>query len=258
ITWFFLFRDFPEEHFAVSAGERDYIVEARKPKALQADEPQDESVSANSEATIGFAEMFRSANLRMLMVQYVAHNFTFFFTVTWFFPYLKDSFSLTSEQAGLYAAAPLLCGVLGNWLAGFTVDRLYSRGQWQLSRRLPASIGFFFGAVGMSLCVSMGDPFWAVVCMCIAIFGSDMILSPSWSTCMDIGGKSAGAVSGAMNMVGNLGAFLTALLFPILNEQLGSHKPFFYFAAALNFLSIFLWFRIRPDRSMAEELGNSA
>lgn len=85
-----------------------------------------------------------------------------------------------------------------------------------------------------------------------------MILSPSWSTCMDIGGKSAGAVSGAMNMVGNLGAFTTALAFPYLKEFMGSHEPFFYLAAGLNIVAIFMWFRIRPDRSIREELSGAS
>ncbi|PHQ34079.1 MFS transporter [Rhodopirellula bahusiensis] len=250
-VWFLLFRDLPEDHFAVSESEAAHIIDSRSPK-------RSGTTTEVAEAPIRFTQMLRSSNMLMLMVQYVAHNFTFFFTVSWFFPYLKEQYSLTSQQTGLYAAAPLLCGVVGNWLAGFTVDRLYSRGQWKLSRRLPAAIGFALGAIGMSLCVNMTTPMSAVICMCIAIFGSDMILSPSWSTCMDIGGKSAGAVSGAMNMVGNLGAFATSLSFPYLVAHFNAHEPFFYSAAALNVVAIFMWFRISPDRSIAEELNTSS
>ncbi|MCC9658755.1 MFS transporter [Rhodopirellula halodulae] len=249
VMWFLLFRDLPEEHFAVSEQEANHIIESRSPKRAS------QESATLEEPAIRFSEMLRSPNMLMLMFQYVAHNFTFFFTVSWFFPYLKQQYSLTNEQTGLYAAAPLLCGVLGNWLAGFTVDRLYSQNRWKLSRRLPAAVGFTFGAIGMSLCVNMTTPMSAVICMCIAIFGSDMILSPSWSTCMDIGGKSAGAVSGAMNMVGNLGSFATSLAFPYLVAYFNAHQPFFYLAAALNLVAIFLWFRISPDRSIADELG---
>ena len=254
VVWYVLFRDSPEQHFAISKEERDHILANRQPKLREGQT----SESVGTEPPIRFADMIRSPNLLMLMVQYVAHNFTFFFTVTWFFPYLKESYSLTNEQTGWYAAAPLLCGVAGNWLAGFTVDKLYSQGKWNFSRRLPAAIGFVFGAIGMSLCVNMTTPGTAVACMCIAIFGADMILSPSWSTCMDIGGKSAGAVSGAMNMVGNLGAFTTALAFPYLKEFMGSHEPFFYLAAGLNIVAIFMWFRIKPDRSIREELAGAS
>lgn len=253
VAWFVLFRNSPETHPAVSEQERDYIITNRQRKPANSAT----AVEVADETPIRFSEMLRSPNMLMLMVQYVAHNFTFFFTVTWFFPYLKESYSLTPEQTGWYAAIPLLCGVAGNWLAGFTVDRLYSVGKWRLSRRLPAAIGFILSAVGMSLCVNMTSPGAAVACMCVAIFGADMILSPSWSTCMDIGGQSAGAVSGAMNMVGNLGAFTTALAFPYLKEFLGSHEPFFYLAAGLNIVAIFMWFRICPDRSIREELSGA-
>ncbi len=250
IVWYMLFRNTPEEHFAISEQERDHIVANRQPKPVddRIDQPTD------SQPPLRFAEMLRSPNMLMLMVQYVAHNFTFFFTITWFFPYLEKTYSLTKEQTGWYAATPLLCGVVGNWIAGFTVDRLYGKGKWNLSRRFPAALGFLFSAIGMVLCVNMTSPVACVACMCVAIFGADMILSPSWSTCMDIGGKNAGAVSGAMNMVGNLGSFTTTLAFPYLYGYVGSHKPFFYLAAGLNLLAIFMWFRIRPDRTIDDEL----
>lgn len=246
VAWFFFFRDLPEKHFAVSQSEADHIVETRVPKQTNGEGELEQS-------SVSVGQMVRSPNLLMLMVQYVAHNFTFFFTVSWFFPYLKEQFDLTKEQTAWYAAAPLLCGVLGNWLAGATVDALYRNGKWQLSRRLPAIVGFVFGAIGMSLCINMSTPATAVAAMCLAIFGSDMILSPSWSTCVDIGGKSAGAVSGAMNMVGNLGAFVTSLAFPYLYDWTGNHKLFFYLAAGLNVVAIFMWLRIRPDKTIHME-----
>ena len=115
-------------------------------------------------------------------------------------------------------------------------------------------IGFGLSAVSMSLCINMATPATTVAAMCVAIFGSDMILSPSWSTCLDIGGKNVGSVSGTMNMAGNLGAFVASLAFPYLADWTGTHKPFFYLAAALNVVAIFMWLRIRPDRSIAAEL----
>ncbi|MEM6688181.1 MAG: MFS transporter [Planctomycetota bacterium] len=262
IVWWLLFRDSPESHPAVSAEEAQYIAENRRAKR----DTEKPSPSLDEERSIGWGEMFASNNLRLLMFQYVAHNFTFFFTVSWFFPYMKETYKLTSQQTGWYAAAPLLCGVVGNWLAGFTVDRMYSMGRWRWSRRLPAICGFVLAAVGMTLCVNMPSALTAVICMCIAIFGSDMILSPSWSTCMDIGGSSAGKVSGSMNMIGNLGSFATSLAFPYLvkwsetnaylAEWFEPHEPFFYLAGGLNLLAIFAWCMIRPDVSMKEELAS--
>jgi MFS transporter, ACS family, glucarate transporter len=170
---------------------------------------------------------------------------------------MKGKFQLGDMEAAYYAAAPLLMGVLGNWLAGSSMDWLYRNGYWVWSRRWPALIGFALSAVGMTLCVQMNTPLSVVCAMCIAIFGSDMILSPSWSTCLDIGGKNAGTLSGSMNMMGNLGAFCTSLAFPYLYGWYGSHEPFFYLAAAFNLCAIGAWLKIRPDVSLDQEIANS-
>ena len=70
---------------------------------------------------------------------------------------------------------------------------------------------------------------------------------------VDIGGKSAGAVSGTMNMAGNIGSFVTSLAFPYLAAWFGSTTPFFYIAAGLNALAIFLWLGMRPDCPLMSE-----
>jgi ACS family glucarate transporter-like MFS transporter len=98
----------------------------------------------------------------------------------------------------------------------------------------------------------MDTAFGAVAFLSLAIFGADMTLSPSWSFCVDIGKKNAGAVSGTMNMAGNIGAFITALAFPYLLSWFGSVDPFFITAAILNVIAIFLWTRTKPEKSLTE------
>lgn len=82
-----------------------------------------------------------------------------------------------------------------------------------------------------------------------------MTLSPSWSTCVDIGKSNAGVVSGTMNMFGNIGSFITALAFPYLLEWTGSPLPFFYVAATLSLLAIAMWFVIDPTKPLIEARG---
>ena len=44
----------------------------------------------------------------------------------------------------------LICGALGNWFAGWMVDYIYRRGKWELSRKIPAIIGFSLASIGRS------------------------------------------------------------------------------------------------------------
>ncbi len=239
-AWYFWFRDDPAEHKGMSQQELDFILENRQQQ------------DTTSVAKISAGALLSSKNMWLAMGQYFASNFTFFFTLTWLFPHIKTEYGLATVEAAFYASAPLLGGALGNWFSGWMVDRIYRQNKWKLSRRLPAIIGFTLAAIGLVGSVYMTSVGGAVIFLAIAIFGADMTLSPSWSFCVDIGKQNAGAVSGTMNMAGNIGAFITALAFPYLQAWTGSTTPFFFVGAVLNVMAIFAWLSMQPDRSLEE------
>jgi ACS family glucarate transporter-like MFS transporter len=194
-------------------------------------------------------ELAASPEVWLLCAQYFASNFTFFFCLTWLHPHLMKTYpQLTPLEAGAYAAATFLCGALGNWLAGWLVDRIYRSGRWNQSRRWPAVVGFGLAAVGVIGCAFADTPLASVSWLSLAVLGADMTLAPSWSVCIDIGRSSAGMVSGTMNMAGNLGSFLTSLAFPYLQQWTGSHQPFFFVAAGLSVAAMVVWLFINPQR----------
>jgi ACS family glucarate transporter-like MFS transporter len=186
----------------------------------------------------------------LLCAQYFASNFTVFFCLTWLHPYLKERYSLDPVEAGIYASATFLCGALGNWVSGWLVDRFYRQGQWRLSRLVPAAVGFLLAAVGVIGCAYGQTALESVAWLSLAVFGADMTLSPSWSACIDIGGQQSGLVSGTMNMVGNVGSFVTSLAFPYLTKWTGTPMPFFFVAASLSGAAILMWLLIEPRRSL--------
>lgn len=242
VFWFFWFRDEPADHPRIGEKERRYILENRQ----QPDPEQKQKIP--------FALMARSPNMWMVMIQYFCGNFTFFFALSWLFPHLKTTYNLDTLETGFYTAAPFIGGAVGSLCAGLLIDAIFRRGQWQLSRRLPAMIGFALAAVGLLMSLKMETASGAVAWFTVAIFGADMTLSPSWSFCTDIGRKNAGSVSGTMNMAGNIGSLITSLAFPYLLTWTGSTTPFFFVAAGLNVLAIALWWRMKSDRPLEEEL----
>jgi len=233
-AWWFWFRDDPASHPGISAEELARIA---------ADRP---AAGAAEVAPLPVWQMLRSGALWLMMGQYFASNFTFFFCLSWLFPYVQKTYGLTYTQAGFYAMIPLLAGAAGNICAGWFVDTLYRAGRLQLSRRLPAMVGFSLAAIGLVGSVGQADATTAVIWLSVAIFGADMTLSPSWSYCIDLAGPHAGQVSGTMNMAGNLGSALVALAFPYLRSWTGGDTPFFYVAAALNAAAIGLWLASSP------------
>jgi ACS family glucarate transporter-like MFS transporter len=238
--WWLWFRDDPTQHKTISKAELDLILANR----------QDGSANSSKPEPLRVGKMFASGNLWLMMVQYFGSNFTFFFSLSWLYPYVKTKYNLTAVDAGFYAMLPLLGGAVGNIFSGWLVDFLYRHGQVSLSRKIPAIAGFLLAALGMVMSLHQATAGGAVFWLTIAIFGADMTLSPSWSFCIDIGGKHAGAVSGTMNMAGNLGSAITALAFAYLPESSRGNEAFFYTAAALSGVAIICWLLARPGRKI--------
>lgn len=235
--WYWWFQDDPATHPRLSEEERDYILMHRQAK------------SANGSAEVTIGQLFRQRNLWLMMMQYFGSNFTFFFSLTWLYPFVKRTYELDAVNAGLYAMVPLLAGAVGNVLSGWLIDWLYRRG-WRIgSRRLPAIVGFMLAALGMVMSIDQPTAAGAILWLSLAIFGADMTLSPSWSFCIDIGGRHAGAVSGTMNMAGNLGSAITALAFTYLPDTSKGNVAFFYTAAGLSVVAILCWVLTQAERS---------
>ena len=227
VLWMTLFRDYPRRRLAEE--------------------------QAASGAGMTFGQVFRSLPMVLAMVQYLAGNFTFYVGVTWMLPYLTEHFKLAAAEAANYAVAPLAAGAIANWTAGAIVDSLYRSRYRAWSRRLPGVLGFLLAAIGIYSVSLAGTPLAAVTGFAVAIAGVELTISPSWAFCMDIGGKSSGGVSGAMNMVGNFGGLASANAFPFLTRLTGTSASYFYTAAALNLLGLICWIWMKPKTALRSE-----
>jgi ACS family glucarate transporter-like MFS transporter len=230
----------------VNKAELSYINEGRAQKG-------------DSSVKVPFAVIVTSGNMLLAMFQYIASNITFFISFTWFQPLLMRQWG---DKAAIYAPIPLIFGMFAHWISGSVVTYLYGKGYHLGSRRIPAVTGFVIGAIGLMLTTQAGGagPLPFVLCFSIAVFGVELTLSPSWSFCMDIGGESSGAVSGAMNMLGNLGSAFSAIIFPyfvahvtlpFFAEETGTANSFFVFAATINALAAVAWLFMNPKRTIS-------
>jgi ACS family glucarate transporter-like MFS transporter len=239
VVWLVWFRDNPQDNKKVTPAELAYIEKGRV---------EDLKTSIKS----SFAEVFTSRNMSLAMMQYFASNVTFFITLTWLPSYMGKQWG---EKAILASAIPLACAAAANWLAGTMVTQLHKKGYHVGSRRITAIIGFSLGVLGLVLATQTDSLAFFVFAFSLATFGVDMTLSPSWAFCNDIGGGKSGAVSGAMNMVGNIGGALSAIIFPLLLSEDGSANTFFILAAVINGLAIVCWLFMNPNRTNDKALS---
>lgn len=251
--WWWWYRDDPAKHSKVNAAELELIQRGIAEEAA-------------TESKVPYVQVVTSLNVLLAMFQYAASNITFFISITWLQPYLVETYG--SEYAYL-ASLPLLCGAVALWLSGYAVTYLHKLDMPVMSRRLPAMMGFALGAIGLLLCtqVTESTSVWMFIFFfSMGTFGVEMTLSPSWAFCMDIGGSRSGAVSAAMNMVGNMGAAVSAVAFPFfvanvtvpgIAETTGTANSFFLFAAVMNLLALGAWLLMNPRREL-KEISSSA
>jgi MFS transporter, ACS family, glucarate transporter len=230
VLWYIFFRDHPEQN------------------------AQAVKIAAQQPATAAdYKKVFAQPAVWLTMAQYFASNFTFFICLSWMLPYLQKQFNLSPVDAGFYAMIPLLCATASQWASGYLVDVMYRSSAWRAwSRRLPAALGFAMGVVGLCLIPLMDTPLSVVICFTIAVFGADMTISPSWTHCVDIGGKGSGAISGSMNMVGNLGSFLSSIAFPYLLLWTGTSSSYFLLAAFLNVIGVWCWLSMKAPPAVTD------
>jgi MFS transporter, ACS family, glucarate transporter len=192
-------------------------------------------------------EALRTSAMHRAMVQYFNANFTTFLCLSWMNPYLKERYSLSTGDAAFYTMIPLLIGAGAQWATGAIVDHLFSTGRAAVSRQIPASVGFSISAIGaLSIPFAPSAPI-AAACFALAAFGAEMTISPSWAFCLDLGGKHSGAVSGAMNMAGNFGSFVSGLAFPWLAQTTGTSATYFWLVCVLNIIGVWCWRGMRRE-----------
>lgn len=243
--WIYWYKDNPRQNKKVNSLEIDYI---------------ETGINDNNKLAtkISLGQILTSSNMLLVMFQYIASNVTFFISFTWLLPYLVSQWG---ESAGIYAPVPLLFGMSAQWLSGWLATVFYSKGWHISSRKIPAVIGFSISVIGLMMITLIAGSSALVFTLLfsVAVFGVEMTISPSWSLCMDIGGENSGTVSATMNMMGNIGAAVSAIIFPffinnvtipVLVNTTGTANSFFVFAAVMNLLAIGAWLMIRPDNKI--------
>ena len=236
VPFYMWFRDNPADHKSVNAGELALLKEA--------------AANASGHGDVPWGKLLASRSVWLLWVQYFCLSFPWYFFITWLPTYLQDpnGRGLTQATAATYAIFPLLFGGFGSLFCGLIsapVSRML--GSTGRARRSIATLGFAMACGFLVLCINTGDPLFAMIFMGMASFSNDLVMPGAWGTCMDVGGKYAGSLSGSMNMMGNLAGFVAPPLGGyILQATNNDWNTFLYVMAGVYAVGTLCWPFIDP------------
>jgi MFS transporter, ACS family, glucarate transporter len=233
------FRDNPREHPGVNAAEAA-LLPAR--------------VAAGGHFNVPWTRLLGQRAVWLLCGQYFACSYAWYFFITWFPTYLLEVHRFELKRSALLAGLPLFLGGCGCMLVGWAAPRLQARlGSAGLSRRLCGVAGFGGAAACLVAATLLREPLLAVSAIALASFCNDLTLPGSWTTCMDIGGRYVGTLSGMMNMVGNVGGFLSPIVLGYIVGRTGDWNLTFYVTAGVYFFGALCWWLIDPVTPLALE-----
>jgi MFS family permease len=233
------FRDHPKDHPSVSAAELAVIGETQH----------------GGDHSMPWGKLLASRTVWMLWAQYFFMSYAWYFYITWFPTYLKEQFSgMGDMQRALLACVPLFFGGIGSILAGLLSARLdVWLGSIARTRRWLGVLGM--GAAGLMLLVSMQlhTPVASVLAIGLAALCSDLAMPGAWGACMDVGGRHTGALSGSMNMMGQVGGAIAPMAVPLVLAATNNNWSINMGLFAISyFLGAFCWAFINSDERLHE------
>jgi len=234
------FRDYPRDHARVNAAELGLLDEA-PPKAA-------------GRGRVPWSKILRSRTVWLLVVQYFCFGYGWYFYVSWLPTYLREARGLPPARAAFLAGFPLFFGGFGCILSGLLAARMVKLvGSVAKSRRVIAYFGYTVGAVLFVLSAYIKSPLAAMIVLGLSSFTLDLTLPNIWSTCMDVGGKYAGTVSGSVNMASQIGSSVSSVMIGYILKYLDQNwLVTFWISGAIFLLGGLCWKWIDPVTPVAK------
>ena len=234
-VWYLIARDSPAQHPLVSSREAQ-LIEAGIPQTVQ----------ASSTAQLGWMQILTDRDLLPVTFSYFAYGYAAYIFFSWFFVYLNQVRGLNLRESAWYSMMPFMAMAVGSLLGGWWSDLLSKARGKRLGRCGMAVIGMGLAAIFIAAGTQVASA--KVASIVLAAGAGALYLSQSsfWSVSADIGKRSAGSVSGVMNMGGQFGGALTASLTPYIGSHVG-WNPSFLVAAGLCALGAVAWLVVHPE-----------
>jgi MFS family permease len=237
VVWYRWFRDDPREKPQVTTEE---LAEIGPPRA-------------GGHTGMPWRRALASGNLWKIMVMYHLYCWGSCFYLTWLPSYLQLGRGFSEATMKYMATLPFILGAMANLGGGFLSDWLSRRYGLKIGRRSVGATGLFLAGCGLLGAALIESKLAAVLFLAVGYGCQDAFLPTSWALCLDVGKRYAGAITGSMNMAGQVGAFACTVAFGHIVEHFHSYNaPLFPMAVAMAIsAAMFLW--IDPTEPIVAE-----
>lgn len=237
VIWYAWFRDHPSEKPEVSPEERAEIGET----------------PANVRHTLPWRIAVRSRNFWLILAMYHTYCWGSHFYISWLHTYLEKGRGFTESQMEIFSTFPFIMGAIANGAGGFISDWLSRKYGLKFGRRVCGFTGLTLAGCFLLATALTPNRMLAVAFLALGYGSMDSMLPTAWAVCLDVGREYAGAVTGTMNMTGQLGSFLTSVTYGYMVAHFHSYNTPLIPLSAFLLVSAFLFTRIDPTERLVPE-----
>ncbi|MDO4819106.1 MAG: MFS transporter [Prevotella sp.] len=208
---------------------------------------------AKEKPKIPWKSICHSKNFWTICAMYFFYAFGSWFFFSWFPTFMELGRGFEKSELTYAVAVPFIMSMIGNICGGYLTDSLSRRYGLKVGRKAIGSTCLAISAVCMFLAAFIPGKMavFIFLSLCFGIF--DLMLPSAWALCIDMGGRYAGAVSGAMNTAGNIGGFFCGILFGYLVEKSGNYNMPLYMIALMLIISAVLFVFINPLKPIIKD-----
>ncbi len=196
LAWWFIYRD-PEQYRAIAPREVEALLAQR-------------SMPAAVTEKISWLDLFRYRSIWGLMIGLFCLNFAIYFFITWFPSYLLQARGFSLASLGTWGALPAVMAVVGNWMGGYTSDRLLKLGWSHTKARKTCLVG----GMAMASCIGL-SAFVESTWMCLTLFtlayaSLSFTGANVWTVASEIAPTPGhvASIGGIQNFAGNLAGIM--------------------------------------------------
>src|SRR5262249_5591293 len=190
---------------------------------------------------------FLSKDVAAVTLSYFCYGYVAYIFFSWFFIYLNAVRGLNLKSSSYYSMLPFLAMAAGSTIGGWISDLVTRNMGHRAGRCGVACSSMFLCTIFVAAGAYAQDARLASIILAGGAGALYLSQSSFWSVTSQIGGSSAGSVSGVMNMGGQIGGMVTASLTPWIAKYFGWNASFFV-AAGLCSVGALLWLMVHVDK----------
>ena len=230
------FKNNPSEMKGITEDEKNYIEKNR-------------CVTSHSQK-ISWKKILKNRSMLALVASFFTSQWGAYFFIGWLPVYLQQGRHFSEDSMKFVTSLVFVPAIAICLIGGFLSDILVKKKGLKFGRRAIAMSALGLNSILFLIEATTQNDVLLVACFlmgfgCVLVFGVS-----AFGVCIDVGGNHAGAVSGLMNCVGQIGAFFLAIIFgKIVDATHDFNAPLFVIAGLLCLGSL-CWLFVDPTKKL--------